>query len=146
MAKKGLDLGKILTKTGVFKKKHKSIYRIKGSEHKYYDSRLGLGCITANESIRLRPEPVEAARRVLRRSLAKQGSINIGIYPDLIISEKPKGVRMGKGKGQPKYVASCVKKGRVLFEIQDLDKLFLAKRALHKARKKLPLTSSIFFL
>lgn len=146
MAKKGLGLGKVLTKIGAFKKKSKSLKRIRGVESKYTESRISSGCLAATSALRLRPESVESARRVIRRSLAKQGAVRIGVYPDLTVSEKPKGVRMGKGKGQPKYVANCVKKGRILFEIEDLDKVFLAKRAFDKAKKKLPLKSSVFFL
>ena len=46
----------------------------------------------------------------------------IRIFPDKSITKKPAETRMGKGKGAPEYWVAVVKPGRILFEIEGLDK------------------------
>ena len=59
---------------------------------------------------------IEAARRVIARTLKRGGKTWIRIFPDKPITKKPLETRMGKGKGAPEYWVSNVKPGRILFE------------------------------
>ena len=64
---------------------------------------------------------IEAARRVITRTLKRGGKTWIRIFPDKSITKKPAETRMGKGKGSPEYWVAVVKPGRILFEIEGLN-------------------------
>jgi len=65
---------------------------------------------------------IEAARIAISRKVRKVGRMWIRIFPDKSITKKPAETRMGKGKGAPEYWVAVVKPGRILFEIEGLDK------------------------
>ena len=65
---------------------------------------------------------IEAARIAISRKVRKFGRMWIRIFPDKSITKKPAETRMGKGKGAPEYWVAVVKPGRILFEIEGLDK------------------------
>ena len=65
---------------------------------------------------------IEAARITISRSVRKVGRMWIRIFPDKSITKKPAETRMGKGKGAPEYWVAVVKPGRILFELDGLDK------------------------
>ena len=66
---------------------------------------------------RITSNQIEAARRVMRRTISKNGKIWIRIFPDRPFTAKAAEVGMGKGKGDPKGYQAEVEPGRVLFEI-----------------------------
>lgn len=96
---------------------------------------FGLKAITQS---RVRSNQIEAARRVISRTLGKTGKIWIRIFPDKPITKKAAEVPMGKGKGDPDHFVFDVRPGRILFEIDGVPEA-LAKKALQKATAKLPL-------
>ena len=65
---------------------------------------------------------IESARITISRRVRKVGRMWIRIFPDKSITKKPAETRMGKGKGSPEYWVAVVKPGRILFEIDGLDK------------------------
>ena len=65
---------------------------------------------------------IESARITISRRVRKFGRMWIRIFPDKSITKKPAETRMGKGKGSPEYWVAVVKPGRILFEIEGLDK------------------------
>ena len=65
---------------------------------------------------------IESARIAISRRVRKVGRLWIRIFPDKSITKKPAETRMGKGKGSPEYWVAVVKPGRILFEIEGLDK------------------------
>ena len=87
---------------------------------------------------RVRSNQIEAARRVISRTLGKTGKIWIRIFPDKPITKKPAEMGMGKGKGDPDHFVFEVAPGRVLFEIDGVTEV-IAREALRKATAKLPL-------
>ncbi|MAZ29929.1 50S ribosomal protein L16 [bacterium] len=87
---------------------------------------------------RVRSNQIEAARRVISRTLGKTGKTWIRIFPDKPITKKPAEVGMGKGKGDPDHFVFEVAPGRVLFEIDGVPEE-VAREALRKAAAKLPL-------
>ena len=97
----------------------------------------GLKAITQS---RVRSNQIEAARRVISRTLGKTGKIWIRIFPDRPVTQKAAEVPMGKGKGDPEYFMFEVHPGRILFEVDGVSEE-VAKEALRKATAKLPVTT-----
>lgn len=95
---------------------------------------LAYGRVTSNQ--------IESARKVISRYMKKAGKTWIRIFPDRPITKKPPEVRMGKGKGDPVGYCFEVRPGRVLFEIDGLDR-DTALLALKKAGDKLPVKVKI---
>lgn len=89
---------------------------------------------------RVRSNQLEAARKVLSRSLGKTGRVWIRVFPDMPYTQKPAEVKLGKGKGDPQGYQVPVKPGRIMFEIEGVDEK-TAKEAIRKAGTKLPLKS-----
>lgn len=65
--------------------------------------KFGIFGLKALKSVRLLPEQIEAARRIIARQVKKKSKIWIRVFPDRPITQKPKEVRMGKGKGSVAY-------------------------------------------
>lgn len=95
--------------------------------------------LKATSPSRVRSNQIEAARRVISRTLGKTGKIWIRIFPDKPITKKPAEVGMGKGKGDPDHFVFEVAPGRVLFEVDGVPEA-VAREAMRKATAKLPLT------
>ncbi len=93
------------------------------------------------ESAWLTAQQIEAARVALTRSLKKGGKVWIRIFPDKAITKKPAETRMGKGKGAPAGWVAVVKPGRVLFEIEGVNRSE-AKTAMELAGHKLPVKTA----
>lgn len=94
--------------------------------------------LKATTQSRVKSNQIEAARRVISRTLGKTGKIWIRIFPDRPATKKAAEVPMGKGKGDPEYFMFEVHPGRILFEVDGVPEV-LAKEALRKAAAKLPL-------
>ena len=65
---------------------------------------------------------IEAARVALKRHIKRGGKVWIRIFPDKPITKKPAETRMGKGKGSPEGRVAVVKPGRVMFELEGVDR------------------------
>jgi large subunit ribosomal protein L16 len=91
---------------------------------------------------RIKSNQIEAARKVLSRSIGKTGRLWIRIFPDMPFTKKPAEVKLGKGKGELEGYVAPVLAGRVLFEVDGTDEA-TAKEALRKAGTKLPLKTRI---
>jgi large subunit ribosomal protein L16 len=89
---------------------------------------MGRGWMTARE--------IEAARVALTRYLKRGGKVWIRIFPDKPITKKPAETRMGKGKGAPEAWVAVIKPGRILFEMEGVDRN-LAEEAFRLASHKL---------
>jgi large subunit ribosomal protein L16 len=95
---------------------------------------LEAGWITARQ--------IEAARVALTRKIKRSGKVWIRVFPDKSYTKKPTEVRMGKGKGPPEGWVAVIKRGRVLFEIDGVDKE-LATEAMRLAGHKLPISTKV---
>jgi large subunit ribosomal protein L16 len=74
-------------------------------------------------------------------------SLKIALFPNFAMSEKPKEVRMGKGKGAVSYYYFPVKKGRIVFELKNVTHTVALKcfsEIFHKVPKPLRLISSCY--
>ncbi|HVT41131.1 MAG TPA: 50S ribosomal protein L16 [Gemmatimonadaceae bacterium] len=85
---------------------------------------------------------IEAARVALTRHIKRGGKVWIRIFPDKPITKKPAETRMGKGKGSPELWVAVVKPGRVMFEIEGVDRA-MAEKALGLAAAKLSVKSKL---
>ena len=98
--------------------------------------------LKATSQSRVRSNQIEAARRVISRTLGKTGKIWIRIFPDQPITKKAAELPMGKGKGDLDHYVFEVKPGRILFEVEGVPE-DLAKEAFRKACAKLPLQGKL---
>lgn len=94
--------------------------------------------LKATTGSRVRSNQIEAARRVISRTVGKTGKVWIRIFPDRPITKKAAEVPMGKGKGDPDHFVFQVQPDRILFEVDGVPE-DIAKEALRKATAKLPL-------
>ena len=60
------------------------------------------------------------------------------MFPDKPVTKKPAETRMGKGKGNPELWVVVIKPGRMIFEMEGVDRA-VAKEAFRLAAHKLPL-------
>ena len=96
--------------------------------------------LVATEGGYVSSNQIEAARVAITRYLNRGGNVYIKIFPQLAITKKPLEVRMGSGKGAPEGWVAVVQKGRVMFEISDVDEAS-AREALRLGANKLPVKS-----
>ena len=73
--------------------------------------------LKATSHARMKSNQIEAARRVISRTLGKSGRLWVRIFPDRPYTQKAAEVPMGKGKGEPQGFIFEVLPGRVLFEV-----------------------------
>jgi len=81
---------------------------------------------------------IEAARVAMTRSIKRGGKVWIRLFPDKPITKKPAETRMGKGKGAPEQWVAVVRPGKVLFEMEGVDRT-TAFSAMRLAAHKLPI-------
>ena len=98
--------------------------------------------LKAMEGARIKSNQIEAARKVVSRSIGKTGRLWIRIFPDMPYTQKPAEVKLGKGKGDLQGYVAPVLPGRVLFEVDGVAET-VAREALRKAGTKLPLKTKI---
>ncbi len=101
------------------------------------DVAFGSYGLKATTHARVKSNQIEAARRVISRTLGKTGRMWIRIFPDRPYTKKAAEVPMGKGKGDPEGFIFEVLPGRVLFEVDGVPEE-IAKEAFRKATAKLP--------
>jgi large subunit ribosomal protein L16 len=85
---------------------------------------------------------IEAARIALTRHVKRGGKLWIRVFPDKPITKKPAETRMGTGKGAVEYYVAVVKPGRILYEMQGVQK-DVATEAFRLAQHKLPLATRL---
>ena len=98
--------------------------------------------LQALEPVWITSNQIEAARIAINRHMNRGGKVWIRIFPHLAKTKKPLEVRMGSGKGAPEQWVAVVKKGRVMFEVGQIDEA-TAREALRLASHKLPVRCKI---
>jgi len=94
------------------------------------------------EPSRINSKQIESARKVLSRYMKRTGKMWIMVFPHTPVTKKPAEVRMGSGKGNVEYYIAKIQPGRIVFEIDGVDKE-VAETALIKAAAKLPFKTKI---
>ena len=123
-----------------FRKAHKG--RIHGAAKGGFELNFGSYGLKAVEPGRITARQIEAARRALTRHMKRVGKVWIRVFPDVPVSRKPAEVRMGSGKGSPEYWVARIHPGRIMFEIDGVQKN-LAVEAFKLASAKLPIKARI---
>jgi len=98
--------------------------------------------LKATSNARVKSNQIEAARKVVSRTLGKTGNMWIRVFPDRPVTAKAAEVGMGKGKGDLKGYCFEVLPGRILFEVDGVSDA-VAREALRKAGTKLPVTTKV---
>lgn len=98
--------------------------------------------LKAQTQARITSNQIEAARKVVSRTMGKVGKIWIRIFPDRPLTKKAAEVGMGKGKGDPDRYVFDTRPGRILFEIDGVTEE-VAREALRKAGTKLPVKTKV---
>ena len=80
---------------------------------------------------------IEASRRAMTRYCKRGGKIWIRIFPDRVVSKTSDEVGMGGGKGSPDHFVAVVRPGRIIFEMDGVDKQ-TARSAMALGASKLP--------
>lgn len=124
-----------------YKKKRKGKLR----EFKHRAAKLTFGTLglKAKNSGIINAKQIEAARKAIVRKTKRKIKVWIKIFPDIAITSKPTGVRMGKGKGQFSHWGARIRGGTVLFEVCGVNiKTLMA--ALRAGGAKLPVKTLVF--
>ena len=79
---------------------------------------------------------IEAARVAMTRSIKRGGKVWVRLFPDKPITKKPAETRMGKGKGAPEQWVAVIRPGKILFEMEGVDRT-VADTAMRLAAHKL---------
>lgn len=91
---------------------------------------VGPGFLTARQ--------IEAARKAMAHATKRGGKIWIRVFPQVPVTQKAQGLRMGTGKGPVVAFGTPVRVGTIVFEIGGVPRE-LAKEAFRLATNKLPL-------
>lgn len=118
------------------RKQHKG--RMRGKAHRGTSISFGSFALKALENSWVTGRQIEAARRAMTRYVQRGGKIWVRIFPDKPITRKPAEVPMGSGKGSLDHFVSVVKMGKILFEMDGVEKS-VAKEAMKRASDKLPI-------
>jgi len=130
--------------TGPKQRKYKKTKKGKLSKYEFKTNTLKFGTIglKSMEAGLINTRQIEAARQVIRRKIKRKGKMWTRIFPDLPITSKPTGTRMGKGKGQVSHWVARVRGGTILFEICGVN-LNTVSLALKAGSSKLPVKTKI---
>ena len=112
--------------------------RMKGLSKGAREIAFGTYGLQALEPVWLTAQQIEAVRMTMSRKLKKVGKLFLRVFPDKPVTKKPAETRMGKGKGSPEFWVSVVKRGRIVFEISDVEEA-KAKEIFKLASYKLPM-------
>ena len=98
--------------------------------------------LKAEESMWLKSNQLESARRVMTRFIQRGGKIWIRVFPDKARTSKSSEVGMGGGRGALSHFVAPVEAGKIIFEIDGLPEA-TAREALTRGAHKLPIKARI---
>lgn len=130
----------LMPKRTKFRKQQKG--RIRNTE--FTGNRVNFGSIGLQAIDRgfITTRQIEAARRVITRTVKRGGKLWIRVFPDKPITKRPAETRMGKGKGAVDTWVAPILPGKMLYEIDGIDEK-VAEKALRLAGFKLPVKTKI---
>ena len=121
--------------------KYRKPHRLTYDGHAKGNTELHFGeyGLMAKEGAYVSAKQIEAARIAMTRYMKRGGKVFINIFPHLARTKKPLETRQGTGKGNVDEWVAVVKKGKIMFEISEVDEA-TAREALRLASHKLPVT------
>ncbi len=117
--------------------------RVRGAENRGVELAFGDYGLKSVETCRIDTRALEAARIALTRHIKRGGRVWIRVFPDKPFTKKPAETRMGKGKGSPEGWVACVRPGRILFEMEGVDRATAVKERCVLASHKLPVKTVV---
>lgn len=117
--------------------------KLKKFEFKTNSLKFGIIGLKTTESGIINIKQLEAARQAISRKTKRKIKLWIRIFPNIPVTKKPIGIRMGKGKGQFSHWGAKVSGGSVVFEACGSN-LKIIINALKTGGAKLPLKTKIF--
>ena len=122
--------------------KYRKPHRITYDGHARGNTTLTFGQygLMATEGGWVSAKEIEAARIAMTRYMKRGGKVWINIFAHLALTKKPLEQRQGTGKGNVDEWVAVVKKGKIMFEIGEIDEI-TAREALRLASHKLSVTS-----
>lgn len=124
------------------RKWHKGRSRKRQVETRGTNLAFGSFGLKAEGSAWLSSQQIESARRTMTNFLKREGKVYIRVFPDKPVTKRPPEVTMGGGKGAVDKYVFPVRPGRILFELDGVDRE-RAMEALRLARYKLPMKTRI---
>ena len=123
--------------------KYRRVHRLpyEGKARGNTELKFGEYGLQAKEGAWITNNQIEAARVAMTRYMKRGGKVWVNIFPQLSLTKKPLETRQGKGKGEPEVWVAVVKKGKILFEIDEVTE-DVAREALRLASHKLPIKCS----
>ena len=112
--------------------------RMRGKAHRGSALNFGQYGLMALDPHWITGRQIEAARVTINRHVKRGGKLWIRIFPTKTYTKKPQEVRMGSGKGAPEGWVAVVKPGRIMFELDGIDRA-TAYEAMRLASHKLPI-------
>lgn len=94
------------------------------------------------QTARITAKQLESCRQSISRRIKRRGKLQMKVFPDWSVTNKPTEVRMGKGKGSVSYWACKVVPGTTIFEISGAERE-VAISALKAGATKLPIPVKI---
>lgn len=94
--------------------------------------------LKAEESLWIKANQLESARRAMSRLFARGGKIWTRVFPDKPRTAKSAEIGMGGGRGALSHFVAIVEAGRILFEVDGVSEQ-VAREALRLAAHKLPI-------
>ncbi|UCE34557.1 MAG: 50S ribosomal protein L16 [Deltaproteobacteria bacterium] len=121
------------------KVKHRNVQkgRMRGKAYRGSDIEFGDFGMQAVECGFMSARQIEAARIAITRHVKKGGKVWIRVFPDKPRTKKPAETRMGKGKGNFEGWVAVIKPGKVLYELEGVNRE-MAREAFRLAGNKLP--------
>lgn len=128
-----------------FKRLHKGTLKKCRYKKSCVTTTQGVFGLKVLKSVRLNSKQLEQVRRKIisvRKKKEKQ-KIWFRCIPDIPVTAKPLGIRMGKGKGNIKYWTARVPAGKIVFQLNMMKKK-KAFKALRLAKKILPMPTKTY--
>ena len=126
----------LMPKRTKYRKSHRLSYEGKAKGNLTLN--LGEYGLVAMEGGWISARQIEAARIAMTRYMKRGGKVYINIFPHMPRTRKPLEQRQGTGKGPVEEWDAVVKKGKIMFEVSDVDEA-TAREAFRLASHKLPI-------
>lgn len=110
--------------------------RVRGIAQKCNEVSYGSYGLAVGANIKLTGKELEAMRKVVSRTMNRNGALYMRVFPHLPVTKKPVGTRMGGGKSGVEYFVAPVSKGTIIMEVDNVSEN-VAIEALNKAKFKL---------
>lgn len=119
--------------------KHSKVHKGRMSAVSTRGTTLAFGAygLKADESVWIKANQLESARRAMARLLQRGGKVWVRVFPHKPRTAKSAEVGMGGGRGGLSHFVAVVEAGRVLFEIDGVPES-VARQAMLLAAHKLP--------